>query len=76
MILDIDLCGGWRAAVVTDLLPQARRLIRFDTRPTDIFNEQSADRQGIVADELGLQPESRTARKKPVERIAFYAFLQ
>ena len=41
--------------------PVARRLVRLDARPADLGREQAADRQGVVADELGVEPEARSA---------------
>ena len=44
-------------------VPDARRLVRLHTRATDLGVEQTRDRQGIVADVLGIQPQARAARE-------------
>ena len=40
------------------VLPVAGRLIRLHARPADLGHEQAADRQGVVADQLGVEAEA------------------
>src|SRR5262245_63692608 len=44
-------------------------LIRFDRRPADLLDQQSRDKERLVADHLRRQSETRAARKQPVVGI-------
>ena len=51
------------------LLPEPGGLVGRDARAADPAVEQPADRQRLVAEELGLEPEPRPARQEPVLRV-------
>ena len=46
--------------------PVARRLVGLDAGPADLAGEQPADGQGVVADQLGVEPEGVLPREPAV----------
>jgi len=53
-------------AAVSDSEPEPVRLRRFDTRPADLFDQQPAHRESLIADHFRIEPEARTAGEQPV----------
>ena len=47
-----------------DLLPLTRRLVRFDRRSADLFDQQTRRREGLIADHFSRQPHARSAREE------------
>src|SRR5690349_6613184 len=51
--------------------PVPRGLIRLHAWPADLVDEQAADGQRVVADELGIEADTGLPGKELVERIGF-----
>src|SRR5438067_677415 len=55
-------------------IPISSRLIGLDALAPNLVNEQSADRQRVIADEFGVQPESALPRQPCVIWITLAQF--
>ena len=58
--------GAGVARPVVDLHPKAIGLIGVDARSADLGVQELRDREGLVADRLGVEPQARRAREEPV----------
>jgi hypothetical protein len=52
-------------------VPQTGWLVGFYTFPANLAIQQTADREGVVTNELGFEAQTRAAREQAIIRIAF-----
>ena len=73
-VLTFALVVGPFARREIHVAPISRWLVRFHAGAADLWHQQAADREGVVAHELGVEAETALARNELVVRIALAQF--
>ena len=71
MVLDEDLRGGRRRAVVADFTPEVERRVGVDARSAELGDEESAGFKRRIANDFSGEAEARAACQPGIAGVDF-----